>query len=382
MRITDPNALTRRALDRRLTNAADQRLRRFIRKHTDRLTQYGDEIYALPKSLIDAIKRQIPNFFTPNDEEFERDLTETTGAGLFLGGPLVHPALPRRPFSADKSELLRLYDEHPVSQAISRLGMEQLRQDGMSATGIATYLAQRERLKSQTAERQIAYAGWLTSQKAFQIDRIGFLRKWSKTIKKRGQFPEVPRSILGERPPRVPKREQNYYASFMMFYQKWGIRSFASWELPIPLAPELDGPSLDHIPSISGAGLSIFIPWYLLRDKHIRLDDVTDLKRISVPPKHLTEWLDKRPKNWGYDRYALMLRLYVYRECCLIRRYQRQTRGNMSALDRALGAFLCNRPGSAVVEETVRKVRQELQRRLGPLSSTSWRQVIDSLPVD
>ena len=154
----------------------------------------------------------------------------------------------------------------------------------------------------------------------------------------------------------------------MIFYRKWGLRTFASWELPVPIEPTLHGPAIDHIPSLSGAGLQVFIPWYLLRDKSIRLIDIVKLKRGSTPLKHLNDWLDGKPKNWGYDRFALMAKLYVYLDCVLLDRYPDKANRNVGRLEHAFGAYFSanNEVDDATIKgaENVRKIRQELKRRL------------------
>ncbi len=166
----------------------------------------------------------------------------------------------------------------------------------------------------------------------------------------------------------MPKSDRRFYAEYILFYRKWGIQSFASWELPIILQPELYSPTLVHLSSVSEAGLLMFVPWYLTRDKGIQLADIADLRRERDSPEHLGEWLDKRPKNWGYERYTVMFYLYVYLICGLNRRYPKKTRGHLQALDDAFGTYFA-RPtqitaGLSTNAETIRKIRLEMNRRL------------------
>ena len=71
------------------------------------------------------------------------------------------------------------------------------------------------------------------------------------------------------------------------------------------MLPSLGSPSMNHLPSIAGAGLLVFVPWYLLRDKRIDLDEIVDQRRMLGSASQLDEWLEKAPKDWGYRRYAL-----------------------------------------------------------------------------
>ncbi len=62
---------------------------------------HSDVVYALPDRLISAIVKQIPDFFSEEEQHFERDLARLAGAGFFLKRPFGYPRLPL-PMSAKR----------------------------------------------------------------------------------------------------------------------------------------------------------------------------------------------------------------------------------------------------------------------------------------
>jgi hypothetical protein len=173
---------------------------------------------------------------------------------------------------------------------------------------------------------------------------------------------------MGERPPEIPKSEREFYNDYLHFYQRWGLDTLATWDLPIPMRPELATPSLYPLSHVGEAGVVMFVPWYLLRDKDITLRDIAEHRRLLNAPNAVTPWLDSVPKNWGHDRNRLMLELYIYVELCLKRRYPDRVHRKFERLDLALSRFLVKRKAkysdSDSKTETVRRVRFEIQRRL------------------
>ncbi len=105
------------------------------------------------------------------------------------------------------------------------------------------------------------------------------------------------------------------------------------------MLPSLGSPSMNHLPSIAGAGLLIFVPWYLLRDKRIDLDEIVDQKRMLGSASQLDEWLEKTHEGLGISTLCAMFRLYVYIECCLKRRYPEKTAGEISKIDSAMASI-------------------------------------------
>ena len=89
---------------------------------------------------------------------------------------------------------------------------------------------------------------------------------------------------------------------------------------------------------------------------------------ISPPLNHLDDWFEVSAKKWGFDRYAKLLELYVYRDLALMRRYPSRLSGKTELLDQAFSAYW---GGAADVPEdalrgveSVRKLRLHMERRL------------------
>jgi len=80
----------------------------FASKHAGHPCLAEDSIYALPQKLIDAIKDEIKGFFTADEEQFERDLTHTAGAGFFLHYPFGCPPSTKQTAEVNQTDELTL----------------------------------------------------------------------------------------------------------------------------------------------------------------------------------------------------------------------------------------------------------------------------------
>jgi hypothetical protein len=118
---------------------------------------------------------------------------------------------------------------------------------------------------------------------------------------------------------------------------------------------------------IEEAGLHIFVPNYLLRDRNLSVYEIAELQNGPADIAHLDGWLEDRLNHWGYERYAQMLDLYVYLELALKRRYGQRLKGKTGKLDEAFTRFWLEPKNDLQVHariESTAKTRQELQRRL------------------
>ena len=60
----------------------------FASRHPNHRSLADEAIYSLEVKVIDSICAEIPGFFSPQDEEFERDLVNTAGLGFFHQRPM------------------------------------------------------------------------------------------------------------------------------------------------------------------------------------------------------------------------------------------------------------------------------------------------------
>jgi len=327
-------------------------------------------VYALPDLFIDAIVKRIPDFFSEEEQHFERDLARLAGAGFFLKRPFAYPRLPR-PILAEQ-EAVR-WNEFNEWQAGSHQRIRKMLDDAMRTSGLTDeeirgcHVGELDE-KGNIEIRQRGYAGWLVTNPEFRQDRDDFRRKWDTTIETLGCFPQLPLSLMGEKPSPPREEYREFYSDYKNLCVTWGLEGFATWDLPSPMRPELTSPSLYYLPAIREAGVTTFVPWYLLRDKDIQLGELAERIRMLKGPDHLKDWLDHNPKDWGYDRFAVMLEIYIHVELCLRSRYVERLKRNVERLDRALGYFLYpgldKDVGAEQEAETIRKIRQAMNRRL------------------
>jgi hypothetical protein len=154
----------------------------------------------------------------------------------------------------------------------------------------------------------------------------------------------------------VPKITQGY------------LESLVTWDLPQPVDAELVNKAPYDLESLGNAGLLLFVPWYLLFDKEFDLHKLAAHRLLTIPSWHIKHWFAKDPKKLGYERFGHMLQLYVYWELAFKSRYGKRLFGLTKQLDRAFGQFIYQTPKEGdrgiTVEDSMKKLRQELSRRL------------------
>ena len=330
----------------------------------------SDVVYALPDLLINAIVKQMPAFFSEVELHFERDLARLAGAGFFLKRPFGYPRLARPTLAEQEAARWNELNERHASsdRRIRKMLDDEMRKGGFTEEDISGCRMAEIEEEGNIEIRQRGYAGWLVTNAEFRKDRDAFRKAWQPIIETLGGFPLLPLSLMGEEPSPTHKEYRDFYDDYTNFCVKWGLEGFATWDLPSPMRPELTSPSLYYLPAISEAGITTFVPWYLLRDKDIQLDELAERIRMLKGPDHLKDWLDHKPRGWGYSRFAVMLEIFIHIELCLKSRYPDRIKRNIDRLDHALGYFQCSSPnkdaGARQEAETIRKIRQTMNRRL------------------
>lgn len=345
--------------------AADPQFTEFAHAYSGNPMLLEETIYSLPIELIDAIKMEIPDFFSKAEEAFERDLTRLSGSGFFLRRRIRHPFLPSLTTPEDvtrSAEFDRRQEQ--VDADLREMLTQELKRLGYPPDKTEQWFNDRVAHQQRVEGRQAGFLGWLVSNPAFGAARDRFRSAWGATIKTAGKFPAVPESFFGENPPPLPRRERPFQSDYMQFFQHWSLHSMATWDLPIPIRPEMVGHSLYHLPSIPEGGVLLFVPWYLLRDKDLKLHEAASHQQVLQGPPNLLEWILGQPEGWGHERFALMFQLYVCLELALKQRYYPRMRRKVAKLDYALARYLKPGQEAIVSVDTVRKTRQEMGRRL------------------
>jgi hypothetical protein len=310
-----------------------------------------EAVYALPHALTSLIAKKLPRFFAPEEEQFERDLADA-GAGFFKGWAFAYPPLGSTGTTSPPSELDERVDAS--TKRVLQLLEDDMKSRGVSEPQIRADLERSHRELEVTEEVRWGYAGWLVTSPEF-----------------RRQCQHIKAGAVDGNPPRLPLTFTGYADEptttegvlAQQFLRSWAVEGFATWELPIPLRPELSSPALYDIRSIAGAGVTVFVPWYLLRHRTIDLYALFDARQRQHMPPHLGEWFNN--SKWGPPRYLRMLRLYVYLELGLRRRYANRVERAVRRIDECFGQFF-KHFGDDANEESVRVVRLELQKRLKP----------------
>ena len=347
----------------------DPRWDKFSKKHSGNPALEHDAICALPEPLINALKLEITDFFSKQEEQFERDLAQVTSGGFFLRHPFSYSPLKGPLLDDGTDENFRKLAERQrkSDQQIKQMLVEDMEQHGRSAPRIEEHFATKDKIEEKIADRKWGYAGWLVTNPDFRKECIDFRNCWEHWIREIGGFPEYPTDFMG-RSPVVPKAVRAFYDDYTQFYQRWCIHTFATWDLPIPMRAGIATPIFYPLSQVSEAGMALFIPWYLLRDQTFKLQNLAKHERFSRGPDHLQGWFRRDRNRWGHERLRTMLKVFYFVELCLKRRYPDQIDRRTEELDYALSRLLFQSPDPRAAPlrevESIRKVRQEMGRRL------------------
>ena len=136
----------------------------------------------------------------------------------------------------------------------------------------------------------------------------------------------------------------------------------ASWELPLPLGPELPLPSLAARTACDPAcGTLLFLPDTMPVPSRDQLRDIgLDVQGARTQP-HLADWIGvvrRTGNDTGMAKYSQMF-MVQYCWAILLFRYRDRMRGNVSRTDAAIAEYMnCS-------DEAVRKYRKAIVGRLG-----------------
>jgi hypothetical protein len=304
--------------------------------------------------VIDLICQNVPGILEPDDEQFERDLAAASPSGFFRQQPIDYPPLlpevgPARSPDEALETVRQLLVEHMLNRGVARGLVDEV------------FRSAAEEQKSVN-EWKWGYAGWLATCCDYRLE-LNVLRRQSIGAAQGAHLPGIPPTLTGWSG--ASDNPDEYYGLWLPFFQRWGIDRLATWDLPVPMRPQLATPSLYDMSDVSAAGVQVFIPWYLLRRKTLDVYALAERKQFVHLPPGLAQWLNPSEKNWGAKRYIVLLRLYIYLELVLNRRYRQRLLRRIGKLDQVFGKVLCDSAdGDQDEEETIRKIRQHMLKRI------------------
>lgn len=345
------------------------------KRYPDQSCLDKDEIYALPVGLINALNKHLPDLWTQEDLQFEHDLNEIAGMGLFLKQPFWYPLL-KEYFPPTNDDARHFLAEHTrINHKLRSAIEEDMRGNGSSDSMIQKHFEEEEKYKLQAQERQIGYAGWLVTSPEFQLCKAAFKSEWWEQINQEGEYPSIPlmKMLRDSTPIPIPKSQRPFYAGYTQFYYDWSLERLATSQLPVPMYSNPVG-ALQYSEEVFGAaGLALFVPWYLLADQNLKLRDITKHHLLYGHKKYLQDWLGKgsqgrNKQGWGYNRFSIMLKMFVFLECCFYPRYRKRLKGKVGKINEAFTEFLEGTELDALELgrklQSTQKTRQEFKRRL------------------
>jgi hypothetical protein len=313
---------------------------RFCARHHDHPELQGHTLYAIPEGLLKAIEQEAPDLLSSSEKRFERDLARYGGVGFHCGRPIpfrLFGEVQRQPLNAAESKWRRRIESS--ARRIERLVDENMSSLGRHQAEVDARRRRRNEFRNRVLERQRGYVGWLLTNPDFRAERDAFFAQWMRRLRLASRETGIP--ISHEQRPRTTPRKtiRHFWADAVKFLWKWGLEGMVTPDLPLPIYPGLERPSFGDSSNLRASGTVLFIPWYPIVDKDMRLDDLIDNHRLEASLSHLEDWL-RSPiaRGWGFERFGVILRLYVWMGLALRRRYPDRMAGQVTHLDRALAS--------------------------------------------
>jgi hypothetical protein len=303
---------------------------RFLGQYEARRLDQDQAIYALPSVLLDAITKFLPNWWSPKELEFERELMKfcqkRNALGIaertFLTNQFVRP-LPMPVISRE------LFDKLGWG---TQMRFEQL--------GVTLELAN-ERLQPLYHQGQ-SYLGWLLTNPTF-LEELADMRRQRR-----------PRSFR-------PMPEDTAQDRFPAFLDRWVLTGMTSWDLPIPEGPKVPALSTQTTVTRQQSPVAVELPITMPLPTRYPLRDMMGDVARQLTPHHLAEWrevVERKSEGQGTASFRRMFQVHFWLHYAIERRYPNRIAGHIEPLDKAFGAYL------ELTVDAIKKVRQAITKRL------------------
>ncbi|MFO0811584.1 MAG: hypothetical protein U0796_00085 [Gemmatales bacterium] len=211
---------------------------------------HGDQtLYAIPKPILRVLEAGLDvqlgkqPWFTAQELEVEQWFTDHCNALTCLGfscrGPIVFPLLARAQPSFKPVNKENIHDLLEWVRAKFRVNVK------MDIDAVVRMQQVGNNVVQMMKEQQLGYQGWLQTYVPYQEEKEALKKEWIQA----GANPHYlfGRNLLS-RFSTLSAQEQfclgidhSLANTFLAFYRRWDLESFASWDLPIQLQPNLGG---------------------------------------------------------------------------------------------------------------------------------------------
>lgn len=324
----------------------------FARRNRRNAFLRSDVLYSLNPELIVAIETEIPGFFGEDNLSFEMDLASTVSLGFFI----------QREYGDHSFDHSRQQER---SQEIDELMMGIMQKDGRKDYQIREYQQSHQAYRDLIENKKNAYRGWLLLQPTYQRELSELKSRWQHHVNDVGRFPIYPRfpniQVVCD-----PKFQTELFA----FYRRWGLDRLITWCWPVPMEPDLNTQILSGDQNLCETGITLFIPWYLIRGEAMDLQEFIRGSRLYHCEDHLRGWLEPQPGNQRSAisdiRFRNISWLYRYYFLALSTRYSDRLHRHAGKLDNVFGNAYRDGFGNThrLSSESIKRLRQEIQRCL------------------
>jgi hypothetical protein len=307
-------------------------------------------LYALPCRLLNLLDRRLPGWIAPDQRARAEQITATCekarACAIFLGRVvrhLFHPPPPRPTCTAEQFEKLN------ISEWINKATFD-------------IFVQKQWETFDLIRERREAYLGWLTTNPVFLAERDRLRTEHAVNALTQGEIPaRRTRPACEHEAHERAQAEDETRTEFHAFYDRWDLCKLVTWDLPVPLAPNLGMPAvLGHLQGLDDRPTIQLPRTFRLPARfpiHRLLRDDTDA--------HLADWHaveeQEHSSKMNYARWQRIYHLNFLLNVVLRGAYAGQFRRKAGALDEVMAEYFGD-----TSPESIRKLRQFIdQRRRG-----------------
>lgn len=305
-----------------------------------------EPLYAIPQSMLDGLEsRSRAHLLSGAALNAEHELTEHCCTEQIVG------------YSHGWSVRFDLLDDPDRKAQSVRALVEEFAEMRGDPPPSRRTLMQFQLQSAGIKRAQRGYAGWLVTNQRYRQELRQVQEKWSPPARRFG-LPMV--GTLWHAPKSF--RKSKYRMALAAFFERWQLEGLASFELPVPMGPEL--PVVDPKPMIArmrACGTTLFLPDTFPVPSREEIRSIGLNVQAQRADAHLRDWINivrREGNRTGVARFGQLLAVHF---CWAIvrSRYSNLVKRNAERIDAAVGQYVNCAP------DTVRRFRRLIGERLG-----------------
>jgi hypothetical protein len=341
-----------------------------------------ETVYTLPPCLARLLAEERFGILSLEDVKFEDQLRRACGSGFHRDEPFASIVLdkPENEASGFPHEIWLV--DHPNCTEEFHYLWDESNTSERFGENSDQVIAVRETARSLAQDLRFllrGYVAWLMHNAKYRSELQTLRENWDH--ERIPAMPHCKAEVVDPKRLRVHSHPEAVWMQHRIndatrFLNRWSLIQLQTWELPLPVAAntlmtgspmqESLGATSDCQRSAEPAGMSLFLPWWLLADRDFSINRMRDYHVARLDLSRYDSWSAPKGKGrLGRDRYENLLDIHLYLNLALKARYPEKVRGRSGVLDTVFGEWIRTRKRKWTKEtavDSVKKIRLEGER--------------------